>query len=119
MRTTRGLAIALGMLVLLLGSTASAARVQFGIQTPNQGAKWDDIQRAWKTADSLGFHSAWMFDHFLPIFGDEDGDCFEGWTMLSALAVEPSRSTSMPKAIARPRVVRMMLLSRVDRTRPT
>jgi len=91
MRTTRGLAIALGMLVLLLGSTASAARVQFGIQTPNQGAKWDDIQRAWKTADSLGFHSAWMFDHFLPIFGDEDGDCFEGWTMLSALAAETQR----------------------------
>lgn len=78
-------------LLVVLASSAHAARVQFGIQTPNQGAKWDDIRRAWKTADSLGFHSAWMFDHFLPIFGDEDGDCFEGWTMLSALAAETER----------------------------
>ena len=63
-----------------------AARVRFGIQTPNQGAEWDDIRRAWKTADSLGFHSAWVFDHFLPIFGDQDGDCFEGWMLLSAVS---------------------------------
>jgi F420-dependent oxidoreductase-like protein len=78
-------------LLALVASSADAARVRFGIQTPNQGARWEDIQRAWKTADSLGFHSAWVFDHFLPIFGDEDGDCFEGWTLLAALAAETER----------------------------
>jgi F420-dependent oxidoreductase-like protein len=79
------------VLTALLVPRANAARVKFGIQTPNQGASWADIQRAWKTADSLGFHSAWVFDHFLPIFGDEDGDCFEGWTLLAALAAETER----------------------------
>jgi F420-dependent oxidoreductase-like protein len=79
------------VLATVLAGEAGAARVRFGIQTPNQGARWEDIQRAWKTADTLGFHSAWVFDHFLPIFGDEDGDCFEGWTLLAALAAETER----------------------------
>jgi F420-dependent oxidoreductase-like protein len=78
-------------LLAMVSPPAEAARVRFGIQTPNQGAEWDDIRRAWKTADALGFHSAWVFDHFLPIFGDEDGDCFEGWMLLSALAAETER----------------------------
>ncbi|HWP64807.1 MAG TPA: TIGR03560 family F420-dependent LLM class oxidoreductase [Candidatus Limnocylindria bacterium] len=92
---TRRLAIWLPAVALAVlaawAPAAHAARVRFGIQTPNQNASWDDTRRAWKTADSLGFHSAWVFDHFLPIFGDEDGDCFEGWTLLSALAAETER----------------------------
>jgi len=87
---TKSTLLALAVLALV-ASSADAARVRFGIQTPNQGARWEDIQRAWKTADTLGFHSAWVFDHFLPIFGDEDGECFEGWTLLAALAAETER----------------------------
>ncbi len=80
---------------LLLAPTLSRAepppRVRFGIQTPNQGTSWDDVLATWKDAESLGFDSAWVFDHFIPIFGDQDGPCLEGWTLLAALAAETSR----------------------------
>ncbi len=68
-----------------------APRLKFGIQTPNQETTWDDVRRAWREAEALGFDSAWLYDHFAPIFGDEDEACLEGWTLLSALAAETSR----------------------------
>jgi F420-dependent oxidoreductase-like protein len=66
-------------------------KLRFGIQTPNQNVAWDDLLATWKEAEALGFHSAWVFDHFAPIFGDEDDPCLEGWTALAALAAETSR----------------------------
>jgi F420-dependent oxidoreductase-like protein len=81
--------IALLLLALLTPSFAADPphpRLKFGIQTPNQNVAWDDLVATWKEADALGFDSAWVYDHFLPIFGDEDGACLEGWTALAALA---------------------------------
>src|SRR6266446_1456031 len=85
---------ALVALALLLAQPALAeapARVRFGISTPNQNVAWDDLLAAWKEAEALGFDSAWVFDHFIPIFGNQDGPCLEGWTMLAALAAETRR----------------------------
>src|SRR5213078_1188172 len=85
---------ALVVLSLLLAQPALAeapARVRFGISTPNQNVAWDDLLAAWKEAEALGFDSAWVFDHFIPIFGNQDGPCLEGWTMLAALAAETRR----------------------------
>ena len=65
--------------------------MRFGIQTPNQNTTWDDLLATWKEAESLGFDSAWVYDHFIPIFGNQDGPCLEGWTALAALAAETSR----------------------------
>src|ERR687890_903605 len=46
----------------------------------------------WKAADDVElFESAWNFDHFYPIFSDSTGPCFEGWTMLGAMAAETRR----------------------------
>lgn len=61
--------------------------VRFGIQTPQQHGSWQDMVTLWREVDSLGFDSAWVFDHFLPIFSDPTGPCLEGWTSLSALAM--------------------------------
>ena len=49
--------------------------VRFGISTPNQNVAWDDLLASWKEAETLGFDSAWVFDHFIPIFGNQDGPC--------------------------------------------
>src|SRR3989442_8801313 len=68
-----------------------ASHLRFGIQTPNQNTTWDDLVATWKEAEALGFDSAWVYDHFIPIFGDQDGPCLEGWTLLAALAAETSR----------------------------
>lgn len=41
----------------------------------------------WQEVDTLGYDTAWVFDHFLPIFSDPTGPCLEGWTALAALAM--------------------------------
>jgi len=61
--------------------------VRFGIQTPQQNGSWQEMVTLWREVDTLGFDSAWVFDHFLPIFSDPTGPCLEGWTSLSALAM--------------------------------
>ncbi len=61
--------------------------VRFGIQTPQQHGSWPEIVALWRDVDTLGFDSAWVFDHFLPIFSDPTGPCLESWTSLAALAM--------------------------------
>jgi F420-dependent oxidoreductase-like protein len=90
-------AVALLLAALLLPlpvraeTEAAGPKLRFGIQTPNQNVSWDDLAAVWKEAEALGFHSAWVFDHLAPIFGDVDGPCLEGWTALAALAAQTSR----------------------------
>jgi F420-dependent oxidoreductase-like protein len=82
-----GLLVVLALL-LSVPAFADPPHIRFGIQTPNQGTTWDDLVATWKEADALGYDSAWVFDHFIPIFGDQEGPCLEGWTLLAALAAE-------------------------------
>jgi F420-dependent oxidoreductase-like protein len=83
-------AVVLAALVAL-APLARAAAVRFSLQVPNQNASWEEIRSAFLLAEELGFHSAWVFDHFMPIFGSDSGDTLEGWTLLAALAAETSR----------------------------
>jgi len=66
-------------------------RIRFGIQTGQQNVTWPEVLAAWKEAEELGYDSAWDFDHFMPITGDKNGACLEGWTLLAALAAQTSR----------------------------
>lgn len=61
--------------------------IRFGIQTPQQHTTWPEILSLWQEVDTLGYDTAWVFDHFLPIFSDPTGSCLEGWTALAALAM--------------------------------
>src|SRR5580700_5684837 len=65
--------------------------IRFGIQTPQQHAAWPELLALWQEIDSLGYDTAWGFDHFLPIFSDPTGPCLEGWTALAALAMATRR----------------------------
>jgi F420-dependent oxidoreductase-like protein len=88
----RAIAVLLAALLLPLPIRAETGpKLRFGIQTPNQNVAWDDLVAVWKEAEALGFHSAWVFDHLMPIFGDPDDPCLEGWTALAALAAQTSR----------------------------
>lgn len=64
--------------------------IRFGIQVPQQNTTWPEMLSLWQEVDTLGYDSAWVFDHFLPIFSDPTGPCLEGWTALSALAMASS-----------------------------
>ena len=91
MRTALVLLAALLLPLPLAADEAPAPHLRFGIQTSNQDVAWDDLLAIWKEAETLGFDSGWVYDHFMPIFGNQDGPCLEGWTMLAALAAETSR----------------------------
>ena len=72
-------------------AAAPAKRIKFGIQTGQQDVTYQEVVAIWKEAEALGFDSAWNFDHFMPIRGDQDGPCLEAWTLLGALAAQTSR----------------------------
>jgi F420-dependent oxidoreductase-like protein len=65
--------------------------IRFGIQTPQQHTSWPEIVALWREIDTLDLDTAWLFDHFLPIFSDPTGPCLEGWTGLAALAMVTRR----------------------------
>ena len=69
------LTLIVGLTLPLLGAAEERPLppLRFGIQTPNQNTSWDDLLATWKDAEALGFDSAWVYDHFIPIFGNEDG----------------------------------------------
>jgi len=65
---------------------------RFAIKTPPQHTRWSDILEIWKAADQIElFESAWLFDHFYPIIGDQNGPCLESWVTLTALSQATSR----------------------------
>ena len=65
---------------------------RFGIATAPQRVGYDDIARVWREADTVPqIENAWLFDHLLPIDGDQEGPIYEGWTLLSALAAQTER----------------------------
>jgi F420-dependent oxidoreductase-like protein len=68
------------------------ARLRWGVKTAPQHTTYDAMREVWQDADRTpAFEHAWLFDHFNPIQGDLDGPCFEGWTLLSALASQTER----------------------------
>ncbi|HET9662166.1 MAG TPA: TIGR03560 family F420-dependent LLM class oxidoreductase [Thermomicrobiales bacterium] len=66
--------------------------LRWGIKTSQQHTTYEAIVPVWKEADANPvFTHAWLFDHFNPIVGNIDGPCYEGWTMLAALAAQTER----------------------------
>src|SRR5262245_37600671 len=72
-------------------ATTTTGKLRFGVQTPPQHVTYADLVQTWREADELGFDSAFVFDHFMPISSDPMGPCLEGWTLLSALAAQTKR----------------------------
>jgi F420-dependent oxidoreductase-like protein len=66
-------------------------QIRFGIHAGPQHVTYDDYLHLWKTAESLGYDWCSVFDHFIPIQTDPEGPCFEGLSLLSALAAQTSR----------------------------
>jgi F420-dependent oxidoreductase-like protein len=68
------------------------ARLRWGVKTAPQHTTYDALRKVWQDAERTpAIEHAWLFDHFAPIQGDLDGPCFEGWTLLAALAAQTSR----------------------------
>jgi F420-dependent oxidoreductase-like protein len=66
-------------------------QIRFGIHAGPQNATYEQLLEMWKRADDLGYDWVSVFDHFMPIFGNPDGGCFEGVTLMAALAAHTSK----------------------------
>jgi alkanesulfonate monooxygenase SsuD/methylene tetrahydromethanopterin reductase-like flavin-dependent oxidoreductase (luciferase family) len=60
--------------------------MRFGIDVAQQRMEFGEIVERVKFGEALGFDGAWGFDHFVPMYGEGPGNCFEGMTTLGALA---------------------------------
>ncbi|MDQ3808938.1 MAG: TIGR03560 family F420-dependent LLM class oxidoreductase, partial [Chloroflexota bacterium] len=58
----------------------------FGLDIAQQRLEFHQVLERARFAEALGFHSAWGFDHFVPMYGEGPGNCFEGMTTLAALS---------------------------------
>jgi alkanesulfonate monooxygenase SsuD/methylene tetrahydromethanopterin reductase-like flavin-dependent oxidoreductase (luciferase family) len=64
----------------------------FGLKTSPVHITYGAIQRAWLQADDVPeIEDAWLWDHMLPLTGPKEGNIFEGWTLLAALAAQTQR----------------------------
>jgi F420-dependent oxidoreductase-like protein len=66
-------------------------RIRFGIHAGPQGKSFEQFLELWQRADELDYDWVSVFDHFMPIYGDPDGGCFEGVTMMAALAAHTTK----------------------------
>ncbi|MGQ4915691.1 MAG: TIGR03560 family F420-dependent LLM class oxidoreductase [Candidatus Asgardarchaeia archaeon] len=67
-------------------------KLMFGIQIePQFGFSYDDIVTIVKHAEKKGFHSVWFSDHFFLDDKAVNKNCFEAWTILTAIAVQTTR----------------------------
>jgi F420-dependent oxidoreductase-like protein len=66
-------------------------QLRFGIHSGQQNTDFQSYLAMWRTAEELGLDWASVFDHFIPIFTDPEGTCFDGYTLLAAMAAHTSR----------------------------
>lgn len=69
------------------------APTRIGIHSGPQNIGLTEYVSLWHEAEAMGLDWASVFDHFMPIEADPTGPCFEGPTLLSALAASTSRIT--------------------------
>ena len=66
--------------------------VTFGIVTGQHHLSWEALAEQWQLAEEAGFDSLWLFDHFLALYDDPEGDTLEASTLLAGLAAKTRRA---------------------------
>lgn len=61
--------------------------IRTGIQLRPQHTTYASYADAIRKLDNMGIDTLWNWDHFFPLFGDENGNHFEGWTTLTAIGL--------------------------------
>ncbi len=61
-------------------------RVRVGVQIHPQQASYQQMRDAWLRVEEMGADTLFNWDHFFPLYGEPDGEHFECWTLLGAMA---------------------------------
>src|SRR2546426_11062797 len=65
--------------------------MRIGLDVAQHQLLWPELMERVRFAEKAGFDGAWIFDHFKPLYGNPNGPCMEGWTLLAGLAPKTSR----------------------------
>jgi alkanesulfonate monooxygenase SsuD/methylene tetrahydromethanopterin reductase-like flavin-dependent oxidoreductase (luciferase family) len=60
--------------------------VRVGAQIHPQQASYAQMRDAWLRVEEVGADTLFNWDHLFPLYGDRDGEHFECWTHLGAMA---------------------------------
>src|SRR5436189_1401419 len=68
------------------------ANLLIDIKASQQERSWDNMLRYCQDTEAEPtFTGFWLFDHFVPLTDNKQGDCLDGWTLLGALATVTKR----------------------------
>ena len=62
-------------------------KIKVGVQLHPQHVSYETYAEAVKASEAAGVDSIWNWDHFFPLYGDGNNNHFEGWTLLTAIAM--------------------------------
>jgi probable F420-dependent oxidoreductase len=68
------------------------AKRRVGVQLHPQHTTYDSFAAAVRRVEALGADSIWNWDHFFPLYGEDNGEHYEAWTMLTAMATLTERA---------------------------
>jgi len=63
-----------------------SAPLRFGLRLPQDGSDFGELREIAQTAEDLGFHSVWLFDHFYHFPSYDTVSVLEPWTLMSTVA---------------------------------
>jgi probable F420-dependent oxidoreductase len=72
--------------------TTLAHPLRVGVQLHPQHTSYSSFADAVRRVEDLGVDTIWNWDHFFPLSGNPQGNHFEGWTLLSAMATLTQRA---------------------------
>lgn len=68
------------------------SKLKVGVQLQPQHVSYEAYAEAVQTCEALGVDSVWNWDHFFPLYGEGNNNHFEGWTLLTAIAMLTQRA---------------------------
>lgn len=69
-----------------------ARKIRVGMQFHPQRTTVEALLAGVRRAEDIGLDTIWNWDHFFPLSGDPAGPHFEGWTLLTAMAMATTRA---------------------------
>ena len=71
--------------------TDTSRQIRASVQIKPQHASWEQFRQAALRAEELGVDVIFTWDHFYPLSGDAEGQHFEAYTLLAAIAEATER----------------------------
>jgi probable F420-dependent oxidoreductase len=66
--------------------------LRVGVQLRPQHTTYQEYAEAVRRSEEIGVDTIFTWDHFFPLYGDPQGNHFEGWTLLTAMATLTKRA---------------------------